>query len=530
LHELKVSYFPRYYHVYSQQMPGTPLCDCTLNPSHPNPPGSPPRVNITGVASFGSAGLDNYFNTYPVQGIYTSTLFTDRHSVKFGADYLYGPVDYERYDPLLGTYSFPSLQAYQTGAYSQYVQQFGDTRLPRTYQMFSAFVQDSWQVNRRLTLNYGVRWDLDVPVEHWRSGVNFGKTDYNNFGPRFAMSYGLDDVGKTYLKVTSGVYYDRIWGNDSLNMFIFRDDPLRVQATWRPTDPGAPVYPNTFATPPAVIPRGVLDAMIMPDQANVPTTAQLVGTFERMLTPAIAFSASAVFTRSWFKQFTLDTNLAWDPNVNAGRGGYVRPDPNYRRVTQLQLDAPAEYQGGIFEIERRGARFGFTANVTIARSRQIGSINDQYTYERIGFDEDYEPNPDTPRFRSNLSGYYNITPAIQISGAYRGRTGLPVTAVAAGIDLNGDGVLGDRTPGFAPGSFRAPANQAVDLRLSWTLPLGSAGRLQTYLESYNLFNYENVRTVLNDFGADPTTPKNRWLEPNLWFPPREVQLGIRYSF
>lgn len=105
-----------------------------------------------------------------------------------------------------------------------------------------------------------------------------------------------------------------------------------------------------------------------------------------------------------------------------------------------------------------------------------------------------------------------------------------MTAVASGVDLNGDGVLSDRTPGTKVGQFRAPANQSVDLRLTWSLPLGRARRLQTYVESYNLLNHENVRTVLNDYGSNPATPKNRWLEPNLWFPPREVQFGVRFAF
>ena len=129
-----------------------------------------------------------------------------------------------------------------------------------------------------------------------------------------------------------------------------------------------------------------------------------------------------------------------------------------------------------------------------------------------------------------MSGYYNIIDAVQLSGAFRIRTGLPISATAAGVDLNGDGVLGDRTPGFAPGSFRAPANNSLDARLTWTVPMGSARRLQLYLESYNLLNHENVRTVLTDYGAINGSPKSRWLEPNLWFPPREVQLGMRFSF
>jgi hypothetical protein len=511
-------------------MPGQPLCDCTLNPRWPNPPSSPPKVDINGVARFGSAGLDNYFNTYPVQAIYTSTIFSDRHAVKFGADWLYAPVSYERYDPMLGSYSFASLEAYLAGRYTQYTQSFGEPKLPRTFNMFSSFIQDSWQPSSRLTVNYGVRYDLDLPVKHWRSGVPFGKTDYNNFGPRFALSYDVTGSGRTFAKFTSGVYYDRIWGNDSLNMFIFKDDPLRVQATWRPTDPGAPVYPNVFATPPANIPRAVVDAMIMPEHANVPTTVQGVGTLEHMLASNTAITVSGVYTRSWYKQFTIDTNLGWDESLNGGSGGYTRLDPNYRRITQLLLAAPAEYVGGIIEIERRGARLGATGNLTIARSRGVESIDDLRTYQLEGFDSDYGPQPDTPSVRGTVSGYYNITPALQLSASFRARTGTPVTATAGGLDLNGDGVFGDRTPGTTAYQFRAPANQTLDARITWTLPLGGVRRLQVYAESYNLLNHENVRSVLNDLGPDPSAPRSRWLEPSFWFPPREVQFGARFAF
>jgi hypothetical protein len=532
LHEVKVSYFPRRYFVDSQQEPGQPLCDCTLNASWPSSNATPPRVNIAGVASFGSAGLVNYFNSDPVHAIYSSTIFTDRHSLKFGADVLHGVVNYELYSPLVGTYSFSSLSNYAAGRYTQYSQSFGDTRLPRTYNMFSGFVQDSWQLNKRLTVNYGLRYDLDLPVEYWKTGTPFGKTDYNNFGPRAALSYDLTGQGHSFLKVTSGVFYDRIWGNDSLNMFIFKDEPIRISATWTPTTPGAPVFPNVFPTQPAVIPRAAIDAMIMPDDANVPTTAQVVGTFEHMLTTTLAFRVDGVFTRSWDKQFTIDTNLGWDDALNGGRGGYYRLDPNYRRITQRLFDAPAEYEGLIVELNRRGSKLGASGNVTFARSRNIDllTVDDLHTYQLHGFDNDYGPNANTPTVRFNVAGFYNISRAFQVSGAFKLRSGLPVNPVAAGLDLNADGVLGDRTPTMAPFSFRGPSMNSLDLRLTWTLPLGQSRRLQTYLEGFNLLNHENVSNVLNDYGPTPGAPKSLWLAPALWFPPREIQLGFRLVF
>jgi hypothetical protein len=239
-----------------------------------------------------------------------------------------------------------------------------------------------------------------------------------------------------------------------------------------------------------------------------------------------------VFTRSWDKQFTIDTNLGWDDALNGGRGGYYRLDPNYRRITQRLFDAPAEYEGLIVELNRRGSKLGASGNVTFARSRNIDllTVDDLHTYQLHGFDNDYGPNANTPTVRFNVAGFYNISRAFQVSGAFKLRSGLPVNPVAAGLDLNADGVLGDRTPTMAPFSFRGPSMNSLDLRLTWTLPLGQSRRLQTYLEGFNLLNHENVSNVLNDYGPTPGAPKSLWLAPALWFPPREIQLGFRLVF
>ena len=51
-----------------------------------------------------------------LHAIYTSTIFTNKHSIKFGADWLYGEVRYELYSPLVGTYSFPRLRPIRPAA------------------------------------------------------------------------------------------------------------------------------------------------------------------------------------------------------------------------------------------------------------------------------------------------------------------------------------------------------------------------------------------------------------------------------
>lgn len=101
-----------------------------------------------------------------------------------------------------------------------------------------AFIQEDWKVNQRLTLNFGVRWELETPyTERYnrmsygfdedarlpvqapgldlRGGILFagvdgnprqgGIVDKNNFGPRFGFAYSL--LPKTVLRGGYGMFF-----------------------------------------------------------------------------------------------------------------------------------------------------------------------------------------------------------------------------------------------------------------------------------------------------------------------------------
>lgn len=351
LHEVKASHFPRFYGVTGLSEGGPPLVpDGQINRG-PQTNASPPSVTIPSVAAFGSVTINNKIDTHPGQILYSTTWFRGNHAFKFGADYMVAYYDYTLYSRLRGSYSFSALQNFLRGAYTQFTQAFGDPHNPRWHQYLSGFAQDSWQLNNRLTMNYGVRYDLEVHPKHRASGQRFG-WDRNNVGPRFAIAYDLTGRSRTFAKLATGIYYDRLFQNLTTFFTDLKGYEQLIAATWRPQDPGAPVYPAVFATKPANLPRSVVDTWVMPDRLKTPAAGQVVATLEQALSTTLAVSASMVYTRSWNKEYQWDVNLAFEEST----GRWVRLDPNYRAIRQYRFGGKAEYTGAIFELTGRGAR------------------------------------------------------------------------------------------------------------------------------------------------------------------------------
>lgn len=57
-----------------------------------------------------------------------------------------------------------------------------------------------------------------------------------------------------------------------------------------------------------------------------------------------------------------------------------------------------------------------------------------------------------------------------------------------------------------------------------------AKRLQATVEAFNIYNQDNVRTVDNQWGTNPASPGANFGVPLSYFNPREVQLGLRFTF
>src|SRR5207302_723101 len=82
------------------------------------------------------------------------------------------------------------------------------------------FLQDSWRVRPTVTLNFGVRYDVEIAPKFKPSsalaqaGYNFLglqkgiQTDKNNIQPRFGVAWDPKGDGKTVLRASYGLFYD----------------------------------------------------------------------------------------------------------------------------------------------------------------------------------------------------------------------------------------------------------------------------------------------------------------------------------
>jgi hypothetical protein len=175
--------------------------------------------------------------------------YRGRHAFKFGAEYRAGANDEIRDRGSAGNFTISpqitdlpgsssttgnSLASFVLGEVNAASIQVSD-KIPSRASYLALYAQDDWRVTDRLTVNAGLRWEVEFPREVngnkmnsfdplainpvsgtpgvvTFAGVNGTperafRTDYNNFGPRLGFAYRLPGRHETVVRGGAGIFF-----------------------------------------------------------------------------------------------------------------------------------------------------------------------------------------------------------------------------------------------------------------------------------------------------------------------------------
>jgi hypothetical protein len=236
-------------------------------------------------------------------------------------------------------------------------------------QAFSFYGQDTWRINRRLMVTYGLRWEISpapsglgsTQLASWTNvnnaanitlappGTHLWSTAFGNFAPRVGVAYQLTQKGDFLLRAGWGVFYDLGVGSSAQLATQFPNSALLVQPSVAlPVSDVTPFLPTISSAPP----YSTTVASGFSPHLKLPHSEQWNVAIEKSFGPRSAFSATYagqaghdLLRQEAFSQpngnflagstFFLTVNEAWS-NYNALQLQY-RGKPTSRVQTLLNF-------------------------------------------------------------------------------------------------------------------------------------------------------------------------------------------------
>ncbi|MCS6806508.1 MAG: carboxypeptidase regulatory-like domain-containing protein [Acidobacteriota bacterium] len=161
----------------------------------------------------------------------TSTWVLGSHMIKFGADYRTSPARQELPDYLFSPNFFNLASILSGQAFVVYI--INNPRFTEfLWKSFGSFIQDTWRVSNRLTLDVGLRWEVNPPpdlnparrlavldfvnpIRFAPEGTKLFPTVWNGFAPRFGTAYQMFSKSgwETVVRGGYGLFYDLASGS-----------------------------------------------------------------------------------------------------------------------------------------------------------------------------------------------------------------------------------------------------------------------------------------------------------------------------
>ncbi len=406
------------------------------------------------------------------------------------------------------------------------------------------FAQDQWQINNRLTLNLGIRFEKEtVP--------NFGATNTQaiefNWGdkisPRLGMAFDLLGDGKNKVFASYGWFYDRFkyelprgsFGGDFFRRDFFEILPARGVAFSGYTlaavlggradvlggtcpiagGPGYSVCQFDFRVATNIAGADIFETGAIDPNIKAARQSEYTIGFERQLAQNFLFSAR--YTHKQIDRAIEDVGV-----FNAqGSEAYIIGNPGLGLVCEISTSAnlpcaraQRDYDAVEFRVDRRASKYFFNASYTWSRlfgnysglassdeaGRSSPNVNRFFDLPPLGFNANGDPDngklaTDRPHVVKAYGGYNfdwmgSATNRTTFSAFTTFQSGTPLTTI---YDLYGLGT----TILFGRGDLgRTPMFSETDFSVNHRYKFGRDNRftLEGFLDIRNLFNEDNTLT------------------------------------
>ena len=488
-----------------------------------------PSVAIAGIANFGAAPSSpttRDINLFEV----VDNVSTQRgpHSLKVGGDFLYNRVNIIFPGAIQGLYNFNSLGSFLTGNYNTFQQAFGVTAQFQSNPNIGAFIQDEWRVTQNLTINAGMRYDvqfLPEPIE----------TDGTNIAPRLGIAWSPGE-SKTVIRASAGLYYDRIPLRATSNA-LQRDGIKYVVVQFAPNLPGAPVFPRLLPVKPTSL---ITKPNITRIDPNIETSysEQASVQVERELPRQFQVSVGYLHLRGLHIIASRNVNVPTVP-ASAGIPNQGRPDTNWGNISVFEGAGISRYNGMVFSLTKRSSdwadvRVSYTLSKTIDDAGNFFFSTPQNNFDLRA---DLGPSDNDQRHRLVISGSFQtpqrakqvrLLDGFQLSYIFSYASRPPFN-IQLGNDRNFDTNNNDRPVGVGRNSGRAFEFASLDMRLSRRFRVNERMSVDVLAEGFNLLNRSNLGVPNNVFGPG-VVPLPLFRQPTQAFDPRQFQFGVKMNF
>jgi hypothetical protein len=208
------------------------------------PDGRGMSYSVSGSINLAYPGI-NTQDYYSWQVKDTMTFNVGNHTLKWGYDFIRPVFEFNlaltRSANFQGTRTGNAIADFMVGAFENSTIEFGIADHSPFTVKHQAFIEDSYKMHPRLTVNYGVRYEPFIPVDQkggrhtsWVPGAQstvvpdaprgilfpgdagvperLTKTDLNNFAPRLGMAWDVTGNARTIVRGGYGIFYQQVNG------------------------------------------------------------------------------------------------------------------------------------------------------------------------------------------------------------------------------------------------------------------------------------------------------------------------------